>query len=183
MREDIQSEFRRWLGKLGEDKFSSQHTLGHTDVLHAHFIIVDFFLAEGRDLGGIGPRDTALLESALARQFDPVNGAGPIDFANMAATLLFGLVNNHPFHDANKRTALLCCLFLLQRFGYYPTITDRELEDFTVEVAEKKFRTRRRYKSLAKKSHQNPDVEYIRHYLKKHQKNRQAEISSYFPPT
>jgi len=54
--------------------------------------------------GGHGVRDTALLETALAR---PVNrwGYGEGDRCALAAAYAFGIARNHPFVDGNKRTA------------------------------------------------------------------------------
>lgn len=62
--------------------------------------------------GGIGVRDLALLESALAR---PQNrwSYGENDMAALAAAYAFGVARNHPFVDGNKRTAwVLLRLFL-----------------------------------------------------------------------
>jgi death-on-curing protein len=65
-------------------------------------------LAEHGGSGGV--RDEKLLESALARPQqlhayrDP-----PADFADLAASLAYGLARNHPFVDGNKRTAAVCC--------------------------------------------------------------------------
>jgi death-on-curing protein len=62
--------------------------------------------------GGVGIRDDALLESALAR---PLNrwAYGDEDPASLAAAYAFGVARNHPFVDGNKRTAwVLARLFL-----------------------------------------------------------------------
>lgn len=59
--------------------------------------------------GGIGVRDEALLESALARpQQLFAYGDPPPDIAALAASLAFGIARNHPFVDGNKRTAHVC---------------------------------------------------------------------------
>ena len=56
--------------------------------------------------GGIGVRDEALLESALARpQQRHAYGDPPPDLADLAASLAYALAKNHPFVDGNKRTA------------------------------------------------------------------------------
>ena len=64
--------------------------------------------------GGIGVRDEALLESALARPQQLFTyGAPPPYLAALAASLAFGIARNHPFVDGNKRTAAVTCeLFL-----------------------------------------------------------------------
>jgi death-on-curing protein len=48
-------------------------------------------------------RDWNLLESALARPRMAAYYEGA-DLFSQAATLLWGLIQNHPFHDGNKRT-------------------------------------------------------------------------------
>src|SRR4051812_16562709 len=67
--------------------------------------------------GGGGVRDDALLESALAR---PVNrwAYGDEDPASLAAAYAFGLARNHPFVDANKRTAWVLARLFLALNGY-----------------------------------------------------------------
>jgi len=58
--------------------------------------------------GGLaGLRDAGLLESALARPRHR-HAFGEEDFFALAASLTFGIARNHPFLDANKRTAWSC---------------------------------------------------------------------------
>ena len=70
-----------------------------------------------REYGGLqGIRDEGLLQSALGR---PVNkfaygGAATPDVFDLAASYAFGLASNHPFNDANKRTAWGCCALFLK---------------------------------------------------------------------
>ena len=61
--------------------------------------------------GGVaGVRDLALLDSALARpQQRHAYGDPPPDFADLAASVAFGIARNHPFLDGNKRTAAVTC--------------------------------------------------------------------------
>jgi death on curing protein len=60
--------------------------------------------------GSAGVRDESLLESALARpQQLYAYGDPPPDLADLAASLVFGLVRNHPFIDGNRRTAAVVC--------------------------------------------------------------------------
>lgn len=60
--------------------------------------------------GSAGVRDESLLESALARpQQLYAYGDPPPDLADLTASLVFGLVRNHPFVDGNRRTAAVVC--------------------------------------------------------------------------
>ena len=64
--------------------------------------------------GGLqGARDIALLQSALARPKNLFEYKTP-DIADLAACYGYGIANNHPFNDENKRTAFVVMeLFLL----------------------------------------------------------------------
>ncbi len=65
--------------------------------------------------GPVEIRDSDLLESALARPRNLFVYATPRpDISMLAAAYAFGLAQNHPFVDGNKRTALVVCrTFLL----------------------------------------------------------------------
>ena len=81
---------------------------------------------------GDGVRDWNLLESAVnrPRAVAYYEGAGLIA---QAATLLWGLIENHPFHDGNKRTAWVTAEAFLNANGVIITASDDEA--FTVIVA------------------------------------------------
>ena len=76
--------------------------------------------------GDDGIRDQGLLDSAIAR---PVNlaGYGEPDVADLAAAYAFGIAQNHPFVDGNKRTAAVVSETFLMLNGYELTATDAEL--------------------------------------------------------
>src|SRR5690606_31963514 len=88
------------------------------------------------------------------------------DKFEIIATLLYGLVKDHPFHDANKRTAFLSTLYFLQKLGYMPAISHEEFEDFLVEVAGDEIKLKKRYKEFVKK-YEDPEVQYVAWYLRK----------------
>jgi hypothetical protein len=52
------------------------------------------------------------------------------------STLLFGLIMNHPFHDANKRTALLTALSLLHRKKRIIRLPQKRLDALVIAIAE-----------------------------------------------
>ena len=134
----IEREYRRWRNKLGGAFPSEPSTIDAGETLYAHFLIAQYFADEGRGLGGIGPRDDGhLLHSALSRQFVEFGGIRKwSDDLQIAATTLFGLIKNHPFHDGNKRTALLSVLCLLQKQGRTASASKSKFDDFVVAIAE-----------------------------------------------
>lgn len=165
---EVGNEYDRWCTLLGEDDpYLSSTTLGIHDVLKAHFLIADFFFREGEGIGGVGPRSLNLLHSAVSRQ---CVGMGLrrkwSDKFDICATLLFGLVKNHPFHDANKRTAFLCTLLYLYRQGRIPSVPHNQIEDFIVDVADNNLRKYARYKELVKSGSDDPEVEMISKFLR-----------------
>ena len=75
--------------------------------------------------GAHGLRDEGALRSALAR---PENLAayGNPDIFDLAAAYAKGIVQNHPFVDGNKRTALVCASSFLDLNGYQLTAPEAE---------------------------------------------------------
>lgn len=137
------------------------------EVIRAHFLIADFFYSRGEGIGGVGPRDLPLLVSAVSRQWVGFDSALKWNTTyERSATLLFGLVRNHAFHDANKRTAFLSTAHYLLKNGFMLTKSERELEDFTVEIAEKGLGKHRRYRELIRNGDHDPDVRYISWFLR-----------------
>lgn len=54
-------------------------------------------------------------------------GYGEPDVADLAAAYAFGIAQNHPFVDGNKRTAAVVSETFLMLNGYELTATDAEL--------------------------------------------------------
>lgn len=107
------------------------------DVMDAHYLICDHFLKLGEGIAGFGPKDFGLLSSAVCRQLASAGGSFVYsDFWDIAASLIFGLINDHPFHDGNKRTAFLSSVFFMMEHGYIPAVEITDVEDFTVEIAD-----------------------------------------------
>jgi death on curing protein len=60
------------------------------------------------EFGGLaGVRDSGLLQSALDRPRNLLAFKPESSIFELAAALCVGIVKDHPFHDGNKRTALL----------------------------------------------------------------------------
>lgn len=74
--------------------------------------------------GGLqGTRDIALLQSALARPKNLSEYKKP-DIADLAACYGYGIANNHPFSDGNKRTAFVVMELFLLMNSYELTADD-----------------------------------------------------------
>lgn len=84
--------------------------------------------------GGDGVRDEGLLESALLR---PKNLAAYEEpgIYELAATLAYGLVKNHPFVDGNKRTAFLCAYVFLGMDGKSLEADEAEAAAIVLDLA------------------------------------------------
>lgn len=177
---EVQAEYDRWICIVGtDDPYAGPTTLGIHEVLRAHFLIADFFLAEGEGIGGFGPRDANLLHSALYRQHVTIGGQLKWkDKFEICATLMYGLIMDHPFHDANKRTAFLSTLHYLYKHGRTPTVSHRDFEDFTVDVAEHKLDKYVRYREYQKDGKGEPECRFISHYLRS--KTRELDKRTYF---
>jgi death-on-curing family protein len=165
---EIEREYQRWLKQVGDhDPYTSRNTVGLHDVLRAHFLIADFFLENQYGIGGVGPKSMHLLHSAIYRQFVAFGGTEkwPEPYEKLA-TLLFGLVKDHPFHDANKRTALLIALYQLDRLGRTPTLKQKEFEDFVVEIADNRLAQYARFRQLSDEE-EDGEVKFIADFLKR----------------
>jgi len=81
-----------------------------------------------------------LLNSALNRPKQSVfeEDAYPTIFAKDAA-LFESLALNHPFHNANKRTAFLSMLQFLRYHGYIFVMEQTQAEDFVVDVVNHQY--------------------------------------------
>ncbi len=81
----------------------------------------------------IGIAEPNLIESALAR---PKNAAvyEDADIIRQAATLLFGLIKNHPWHGGNKRTATALTDSFLHRNGYDLQTTLAEIIELSLNI-------------------------------------------------
>ena len=175
--EAIDAEYRRWALQIDrDDRYDTRETVSVLDVLRAHFLIADYFYGREAGMGGIGPRNLDLLHSAVYRQF--VAYGGTIKWRTTyekAATLVFGLVTDHPFHDANKRTGLLTYLYALHKMNRQPTNGQKDLEDFMVEVAERSLTKYRRMQDLLKRE-DDADVLFIADYLKRNSRERDSRF-------
>ncbi|MCL1838817.1 MAG: type II toxin-antitoxin system death-on-curing family toxin [Propionibacteriaceae bacterium] len=87
--------------------------------------------------GGLsGIRDENMLESALTQ---PFASFGDVDLypttEEKAARYAFGIIKNHPFADANKRTGTAAMVALLKASGYHFKPRHADLEQIILGVA------------------------------------------------
>ena len=104
--------------------------LSVSDVMTLHRLLI-------RETGGTpGLRDQGLLESAVN---SPYQTFGGIDiYPNLprkAAQLGFGLIQDHPFLDGNKRIGILAMLTLLEWNGILTEFSDQELVAIGLDTA------------------------------------------------
>lgn len=104
------------------------------DVLVIHELIIE---ASG---GKKDIRDFSLLHSALFRPQASFGGKDlyPTLF-NKAAALVHSLLLNHPFNDANKRTALATTERFLNINGLVVGASQKEKVKFTLDIESKKL--------------------------------------------
>jgi death on curing protein len=104
--------------------------------------------------GSHGVRDLNLLDSALQRPQSSFMGEDlyPGVF-NKAAAILHSILLNHPFIDANKRTATVSMAYFLHLNGYELEMSQEELVELALKVESKQL-----------------DLEQISKWLKDHSK-------------
>ncbi|PID28893.1 type II toxin-antitoxin system death-on-curing family toxin [Candidatus Saccharibacteria bacterium] len=91
-----------------------------------------------KDGGMDGVRDIGRLDSAVATQYQVVFAQQLYcDVPAKAAALIYRIINDHPFVDGNKRTAMLVGLAVMELNGYRIKARAGEIEDLAVAVTTK----------------------------------------------
>lgn len=107
-----------------------------------HEGLVRIFVEEDDPISPAGVKSQEMLESACTR---PHTGAGGVDkyrtLEAKLAALFHSLTKNHPFHNGNKRTALVTLLTALDRNDrrLHSGVTDDHVFDFVVAVTANEF--------------------------------------------
>lgn len=88
----------------------------------------------------IGVKDSGLLESAIIRAQSSAfgNEAYPSIYEKSAA-IFQSLGQNHPFHNANKRTVFTALVIFLRYNNVYLKMDQTFAEDFTVDMVNHKY--------------------------------------------
>jgi death-on-curing protein len=116
-------------------------TLTSEEVKAIHVALVKDFASTPDPIVPSGVKDPDMLESAVSRQFTSLGGEPKYKkLGDMAASLFYGLALNHPFHNGNKRTAIVALLCLADANGLTVTATQQELYRFVLDVVEHRFR-------------------------------------------
>jgi death-on-curing family protein len=114
------------------------NTLDTSEVLQIYDFLVSEFARTEDPIDPVGVRDINLLESAVYRQ--NVSNGSVLKYRTPiynAASLGYGICNNHPFYNGNKRTALVSILAHLDKnkLSLFQVGEDK-LYDFMIAVAE-----------------------------------------------
>ncbi|MEW5950734.1 MAG: Fic family protein [Elusimicrobiota bacterium] len=101
------------------DKVLNFWVLNQEDVIKIHEALIEHFNEIGEPIFPPGVKDYNLLSSAVSRQ--TVGDSSQLKYSNPrhnAVSLMYGLCMNHPFHNGNKRTALVSYLAHLNTNGF-----------------------------------------------------------------
>lgn len=100
------------------------------EILRLHYMLVE-------DFGGLhGVRDENRLKSVVEAPQAIMYGVEQYTTVyEKAAVYMRNIIQDHPFHDGNKRTGVTVGGVFLQRNNVPLTVQPRELEDFAVRIA------------------------------------------------
>jgi prophage maintenance system killer protein len=91
-------------------------TVSVDEVCQIHYALVEEFASSDNPISPPGVKSQTMLESAVFRQHTGSDGRLKYpDSLTNAATLAYGLCCDHPFHNGNKRTALVALLVHLDK--------------------------------------------------------------------
>lgn len=88
----------------------------------------------------VGVKDSGLLESAVLRPRSSASGDDSYpSLFDKATAYSESLGMNHPFQNANKRTAFAALVIFLQLNGYRFVMNQKDAEDMTVDMVNHKY--------------------------------------------
>lgn len=117
-------------------------TLTPADVLRIHEALVQDFATSPDPIVPSGVKSEPLLASACHRPLTSNGSERKYPTIEMAAAaLLHALVHDHPFHNGNKRTALVAMLSLLDANGLVFTCHEDELFKLVLQLAQHSLAT------------------------------------------
>ena len=112
-----------------------------TDEVRAiHVMLVEDFSEHSDPIIPSGERLGGLLESAVFRPYTGIGGVNKYPTPEMStAALMHSLVHDHPFHNGNKRTALVAMLVCLDENGLTLTCYEDNLFKLVLRLAQHTF--------------------------------------------
>ena len=128
-----------------------------------HFALVDFFEKDGDPISPPGVKNEALLSSALHRPWTSLGDVEKYKTDDLkAAALLHSMIQNHPFHNGNKRTALVTCLVFYDKMGATLDAEENEYYQFILNIAQGNLN------GLQEKDNQDKFLREIAKWLRAH---------------
>lgn len=105
-------------------------------ILRIHYELVEIFKEDNDPIFPSGPKDENLVYSAASRPHTGIGGFEKYEtLETKTAALFHSLVQNHPFHNGNKRTALVSMLVCLEANGRRLEASDDDVFEHVVSVA------------------------------------------------
>ncbi len=118
--------------------------LNDNDITSIYLELVNDYNRSNDPMTPVGIKDAKLLSSAVhhgSTQFE-----GKLKYPTVhsaAAAIMYSLTHNHPFHNGNKRTAMVAMLVFLDRHNITLTCTEDELFQMSVMLADHKIHDQR----------------------------------------
>ncbi|MFS8536128.1 MAG: type II toxin-antitoxin system death-on-curing family toxin [Limnochordales bacterium] len=127
------------------------------EILGLHEFVMSFTQPDApQEEGGVRSEHDLLSACFVCQQtFDGVD-LYP-DLWDKAAALMRSLIQNHPFRNGNKRTAVIVVDTFLKLNYYELAVPDNKLIELTVRIAEKKVTLNKIKRTLWKYSKYNPN--------------------------
>lgn len=112
---------------IGKER-STLKMIDEDQLMKIHYALVEDFKNDGNPIEPAGVKNANMLSSALLRPHTSLGSDLKYPTVEMAAAaLLHSLALNHPFHNGNKRTALVAMLVFLDENGLLLTCDEDEL--------------------------------------------------------
>ncbi|MDR1089637.1 MAG: Fic family protein [Prevotella sp.] len=143
---------------------SDLETISEDDVLRSHYLMADYFYEEDDKFLLFGIKDYGLLSSAVNRQNAGFGGIQKWSSKyQKMATLFYGIIMNHAFHDGNKRTALLSLLFHLHKNGLTPICRKDAFEDIALKIVTKSLSDYAKFEKY--KDSEGPEINFVADFI------------------
>lgn len=124
------------------------------EILLIHFVVMEgFFIDYEPDIQEeqAGVKSPSGLLSAIGEPRQTFNKQELYsNILEKAATLIRSMIQNHPFHNGNKRTAVLSTIVFLEVNGYRVEANDNKLLGLAMTIARSKPSIKRIVRSLKK---------------------------------